>query len=53
MKGYKSVMVNEEILKSLVKLAKFRGVSLQDILLELISLVDDVELEEAGIFGEL
>lgn len=53
MKGYKSIMVNEDIIKCLVKLAKFRGVSLQEVLLELINNVDDGELDEAGIFDEL
>lgn len=48
MKKYKSVMIREDILEKLLRIARFRGISLQVLLDELIeSYISEEELDEA------
>jgi len=49
MRNYKSTMIRDDILEKLLKIARFRGMSLQELLVELIdSYIEEEMLDEIG-----
>lgn len=47
-----NITVKDELKEKLKRLAKFRGVTIPDLLLQFLESIEDVEADEIGLFNE-